>query len=81
MIKKKLIKIIDNISQKKITDVFLDLIDVDTVFLNYHRVLSNDEFQNKNRPDDDLVVSAQIFDKQVWALFHWCRLRCSTPKE
>ncbi len=65
MIKKKLIKIIDNISQKKITDVFLDLIDVDTVFLNYHRVLSNDEFQNTNRPDDDLVVSAQIFDKQV----------------
>ena len=30
--KKKLIEIIDSISKKKITNFFLDLIDVDTVF-------------------------------------------------
>ena len=63
--KKKLIEIIDKISKKKITSIFLDLINVDTVFLNYHRVLSDLEFQNKNRPNNDLVVSKKIFENQI----------------
>ncbi len=63
--KKKLNQILDNISQKKITNIFLDLINVDTVFLNYHRVLTDYEFRNSIRPNDDLVVSTQIFNNQV----------------
>ena len=63
--KKKLIEIIDSISKKKITNIFLDLIDMDTVFLNYHRVLSDLEFQNTNRPNNDLVVSKKIFENQI----------------
>ena len=63
--KKKLIEIIDSISKKKITNIFLDLIGMDTVFLNYHRVLSDLEFQNTNRPNNDLVVSKKIFENQI----------------
>ena len=63
--KKKLVRIIDIISQKKITNKFLDLIDVNTVFLNYHRVISDQEFQNSNRPSNDLVVSKKIFNHQI----------------
>ena len=63
--KKKLIEIIDCISKKKITNFFLDIIGVDTVFLNYHRVLSDFEFQHTDRPDNDLVVSKKIFENQI----------------
>ena len=63
--KKKLIKIIDHISKKKITNIFLDLMNIDTVFLNYHRVLSDFEFQNTYRPNNDLVVSKKIFENQI----------------
>jgi len=63
--KKKLIKIIDHISKKRITNIFLDLMNIDTVFLNYHRVLSDLEFQNTHRPNNDLVVSKKIFENQI----------------
>ena len=43
----------------------LGIKDKNIVFLNYHRVLSDEEFNKKNRPDDDLVVSAGNFEKQI----------------
>ena len=63
--KKKLIEIVDSISKKKIVEIFLDLINVNTVFLNYHRVLSDLEFQNIYRPNNDLVVSKKVFENQI----------------
>ena len=52
-------------SKSKYVKNFLKYLNVDTVFLSYHRVLSDIEFESEIRPDNNLVVSKSIFDKQI----------------
>lgn len=40
-------------------------LDKSIVFLNYHRVVTDDEFYNDARPNDDLVISEKVFEKQI----------------
>ena len=52
-------------AKKKFTERALNYLNIDTVFLNYHRVITDEEYLRKNRPDDDLIVSKSIFEKQI----------------
>ena len=52
-------------SKKRITKLVLDYLNIDTVFLNYHRVISNEEYLKNDRPDNNLVVSSSIFEEQI----------------
>jgi peptidoglycan/xylan/chitin deacetylase (PgdA/CDA1 family) len=65
MIKNILKTSINYIAQKKITKFFLNCININTVFLNYHRVISDENYESNNRPDNDLIVSMSIFEKQI----------------
>ena len=58
-------KFIYYLSKKKFFIRLLGINDKNIVFLNYHRVLSDEDFKKKNRPDDDLVVSLTNFEKQI----------------
>ena len=62
----KLLRHIANyFAKKKFTERALNYLNIDTVFLNYHRVITDEEYLRKNRPDDDLIVSKSIFEKQI----------------
>lgn len=52
-------------AKKDLTKVLFNFLDIDTVFLNYHRVISDEEYSKNNRPDDDLIVSKSVFEKQI----------------
>ena len=52
-------------AKKNLTKVLFNFLDIDTVFLNYHRVISDEEYLKNNRPDDDLIVSKSVFEKQI----------------
>ena len=52
-------------AKKNLTKVLFNFLDIDTVFLNYHRVISDEEYFKNNRPDDDLIVSKSVFEKQI----------------
>ena len=56
---------ITNYCAKNLTKVLFNFLDIDTVFLNYHRVISDEEYFKNNRPDDDLIVSKSVFEKQI----------------
>ena len=52
-------------SKNFITKLFLKSLSIDTVFLNYHRVISDEDFIKKTRPNNDLIVSESVFEKQI----------------
>ena len=57
---------ITNYSAKKnLTNILFNFLDIDTVFLNYHRVVSDEEYLQNNRPDNDLTVSKSVFEEQI----------------
>ena len=58
-------KFVYYLSKKNFFIRSLGINDKNIVFLNYHRVLSDEDFKKKNRPDDDLVVSVTNFEKQI----------------
>ncbi len=58
-------QIVNYFAKRKFTEFTLNFLNVDTVFLNYHRVITDEEFQNNDRPSDDLIVSKSIFEKQI----------------
>lgn len=63
---KKLLRTIVNLlSKTTLTNLLLRSLNIDTVFLNYHRVISDNDFKKKNRPSDDLIVSESVFEKQI----------------
>ena len=64
-IKNYLRKSVDNISNNNNLNKFLQFLKINTVILNYHRVLNDNEFNEEVRPDNDLVVSKSIFEKQI----------------
>ena len=64
-LKNYLRKSVDNISNNNNLNKFLKFLKINTVILNYHRVLNDNEFNAEIRPDNDLVVSKSIFDKQI----------------
>tara|TARA_Y100000590_G_scaffold102725_1_gene116762 strand:- start:705 stop:1706 length:1002 start_codon:yes stop_codon:yes gene_type:complete len=65
ILKKNLIKLVDNFSKLKIVERTLDLLNVKAVFLNYHRVIKDDDLKQVNRINDDLIVTSSVFDKQI----------------
>ena len=63
---KKLLRTFVNLlSKTTLTNLILRSLNIDTVFLNYHRVISDKDFKKKNRPSDDLIVSESVFEKQI----------------
>ena len=64
-LKNYLRKSVDNISNNNNLNKFLQFLKINTVILNYHRVLNDSEFNEEIRPDNDLVVSKSIFEKQI----------------
>tara|TARA_B100001057_G_scaffold201118_1_gene201869 strand:- start:2789 stop:3790 length:1002 start_codon:yes stop_codon:yes gene_type:complete len=66
MIEKKLLRKIINIcSNNNFTKLLFDYLNFDTVFLNYHRVVSDQEYLSGNRPNNDLIVSKSVFEEQI----------------
>lgn len=63
--KKILRGLINFFAKKKFINFFFEQLDIDTVFLNYHRVISDIDYQKKFRPNNDLVVSKSIFEQQI----------------
>ena len=61
-IKKKIRNSVNIISKKLFTNKILNFFNINTVFLNYHRVINNYDFINFLRPNDDLIVTSKIFD-------------------
>lgn len=53
------------ISKMSLTISLFNFLNIDTVFLNYHRVLSDEEYLKNNRPDNDLIVSSSVFEEQI----------------
>lgn len=64
-IKNYLRKILNKLSEKQFVSKVLNTLDVNVVFLNYHRVIKNQDYNNIIRPNDDLVVTSEVFEKQV----------------
>ena len=64
-LKNYLRKSVDNISNNNNLNKFLKFLKINTVILNYHRVLNDNEFNEEIRPDDNLVLSKSIFEKQI----------------
>ncbi len=63
--KKFLRQITNFFAKKNLTRSVLNFFDIDTVFLNYHRVISDEEYSVKQRPNNDLIVTKSTFDKQI----------------
>lgn len=64
-IKKKIRNSVNIISKKLFTNKILNFFNINTVFLNYHRVINNYDFINFLRPNDDLIVTTKIFEEQI----------------
>ncbi len=52
-------------AKKTFTNFLFNFLNIDTVFLNYHRVISDEEYIKDNRPDNDLIISKSVFEKQI----------------
>ncbi len=52
-------------AKKNFINILFNFLDIDTVFLNYHRIISDEEYFKNNRPDNDLIVSKSIFEEQI----------------
>lgn len=63
--KKVIRKIVNFLSKKNLTRILLKKLNNGTVFLNYHRVISNNDFKKNDRPNDDLIVSESVFEDQI----------------
>ena len=62
---KKFLRQITNFcANKKITNLIFNSLNIDTVFLNYHRVILDEEYIKESRPHNDLIVTKSIFEKQ-----------------
>ncbi len=64
-IKKSLRNLKNKLSKTKYVNLILKLFKVDTVVICFHRVIDDDNFMNQKRPDNNLVVSKSIFEKQI----------------
>ena len=64
-IKNYLREILNKLSEKQFVSKVLNTLDVNVVFLNYHRVIKNQDYNNIVRPNDDLVVTSEVFEKQI----------------
>ncbi len=64
-IKKSLINLKNRLSKTKYVKLILKFYKVDTVVICFHRVLDDNNFINQKRPDNNLVVSKSIFEKQI----------------
>ena len=51
--------------QKNLTRSVLNFLILILFFLNYHRVISDEEYSVKQRPNNDLIVTKSTFDKQI----------------
>ena len=63
--KKSLRQITNFCANNKLTTLIFDFLKINTVFLNYHRVISDQEYLNEKRPNNDLIVTESNFEKQI----------------